>query len=366
MSDLTEKFAALEEQLTSQNAAILFAMSGLSDTLDLLNTSLDLLNNNGATNTKYLLDALSRNDPCRTCGSGTIGIPPLNGATSPIDEDKCKRAQAFIHAMTVMMTVLDPVSAFGVGFSPQLITDAWNEVITQLGNTDDIPVISWTEAAQLFGDLVNYGAGNALVGGTLSSYFASLAFDLRDAVYGAASATDAKAAYDTVIDDSSLPSYVKPVLKDAAYAGLVNYYLDSGSTPNLTGYDGTLCGFPIGYCVEIEATLYHNVSSGAPGYGVAIPFGPFSPVDTVTSSSGVVVFDQTIWFGGNDAGWTYELISGELFVQYRTGGLTDSGLFSTTGIAGTGTGVHTCPAPTGTFAFLSGIPFVVRLCYAGV
>jgi hypothetical protein len=366
MSDLTEKFAALEEQLTSQNAAILFAMSGIADTLDLLNTSLDLLNNNGATNTRYLLDALSRNDPCRTCGSGTIGIPPLNGATSPIDEDKCKRAQAFVHAMTVMMTVLDPVSAFGVGFSPQLITDAWNEVITQLGNTDDIPVISWTEAAQLFGDLVNYGAGNALVGGTLSSYFAELAFDLRDAVYGASSASGAKGAYDTVIDDSSLPSYVKPVLKNAAYAGLVNYYLDSGSTPNLTGYDGTICGFPIGYCVELTAILYTNLTGGGSEYATDEPFGAFTPHDSVTSSSGVINFDHTVFYGGNAAGWTYEVLAGEARIQYRTGGLSDTGLFSTTGTSGTGTGVHAFPAPTGCFAIVSGTPFSVRLCFAGV
>lgn len=364
MTDLSGKFTALESQLADQQAALLFALSGLADTLDLLNTSLDLLNNNGATNTKYLLDALSRNDPCRTCGEGTIAIPPLNGGTSPLDEDKCKRAQAFIHAMTSIFTVLDPVSAFGVGFTPQLITDAWNEVISGLGSTDTIPVISFTEAAVLFGDLVNYGAGNALVGGTLSAYFASIALDLRDAVYSGVSASEAKSNYDNTIDSSSLPSYVKPVLKDAAYAGLVNYYLDAGSTPDLTGYDGSVCSFPIGTCFEVTLAVSHW-SNGSTYNVCNVPFGSFTPVTAITTSSGVVTSDEPAFFNGDLAGWTCEVLTGEVDVAYRAGDLSDTGLLSDTGYFGV-TGIpQALPSGTGSFFIRAEIPTSIRLCYAG-
>jgi hypothetical protein len=364
MSDLTGKFTDLETQLASQQLDLIAGMSAINDTLLLLNEALDLLNNNGATNTKYLLEALSRNDPCRTCGAGTISIPPLSGTANPIDEDKCKRVQAFLHAMTSVFTVLDPVSALGVGFNPQLITDAWNEVINGLGSTDTIPVISFTEAAQLFGDLVNYGAGNLLVGGTLVGYYAALLPSLQDAMYASSTPEEAKAAYTSIVNAADIPEYVKPVLIDAAYAGLVNYFLDPTTEPDLTGYDGSVCTFPIGTCITLELVVSHW-SNGSTYNVVNVPFGPFTPTTAITTSSGVVTSDEPAFFNGDLAGWTCEVLTGEVDIAYRAGDLSDTGLLSDTGYFGV-TGIpQAMPSGTGSFFIRAEIPTSIRMCFAG-
>jgi hypothetical protein len=158
--------------------------------------------------------------------------------------------------MQEIFVTLDFASAFSIGLNFSLIKNSLDEVVTSIESGSDLPVISYPEAIQLIGDMVNYVAGNLLVGSSLSAYFSSVLLALRSGMSLSTSPGDMKSSYDGVIDDSSLPSYVKPVLKNAAYGALYTYYFDPDSTPNLTGYDGTLCGGAL-----IDITSCHNFTS---------------------------------------------------------------------------------------------------------
>jgi len=251
MSDLTAKFTALEEQIAAQAAATDALIDTVEAKLQLIFDTLDVINVNGAVNTRALLAAMHQNSPCTTCDPVDISVPPTSPDDNPVNEDKCKRTQAFIHAMTEVFGVLDVMSAFGVPFTPSLITDAINQVITALANGDPTPLPSFPEMIQIVGDGVNYVAGGFFVGDTLAGYFAPLVFDLQAAIYAATSPAGAQSAYNSVIDASeAIPNYAKPLMKDAAYNELWSFYLDPASDVNLTGYDGSICA-PEGECVTI-------------------------------------------------------------------------------------------------------------------
>jgi hypothetical protein len=243
MGNLTEKFEGLETQLGIEHGQVMDKLTDIESTLGLLNESIDILINNGATNTRYILAALGAMSPCAPCPTPSLTVPPVDTTPNPVDEDKCKRTQAFLHAMTEVYTVLDTISAFSVPFSPTLISDAIEQVITALANGDATPLPSFPEAVNIGGDGINYAAGNFLVGDSLVALFAPIKLDLRDAIYSSSTPADAKAAFDGAIDGSSVPSYAKPLMRDAAYNALVSYYFDPASDPNLAGYSGTVCGF---------------------------------------------------------------------------------------------------------------------------
>jgi len=200
MGNLTTKFAGLEAQLETQHLEVIDNLEAILNRLDAVNVALDIITNNNATNTKLILAAIGQNSPCAPCPTPPIVIPPVDATPHPIDADKCKRVQAFLHTMAEVFTVLDVASSVGIGFNPSLITDAFNQVIATLGNGDETPVISFPEAVQLVGDLVSYVATNILVGGTLNGYFSPLVFDLQDALYSSSTPADAQSAYNGEID----------------------------------------------------------------------------------------------------------------------------------------------------------------------
>lgn len=241
MGNMTDKFTTLEEQLASQHTDVMEALGLIEDKLDLANSSLDLIINNNALNTRLIIAAIGQGCYCEPGSTPPIVTPPTDPTTRPVNQDKCKRVQAFLHTMQEVFTVLDITSAVGVGFTPNLIIDAFNQVIAELGNTDETGLISFPEAVQLAGALINYTLSNVFVGGTLSGYFAPLVLDLRDAMYSPTTPAATQAAYNGVIAGSSVPSAAQSVIIDAAYNALWSYYFDPDSTPNLTGYDGMAC-----------------------------------------------------------------------------------------------------------------------------
>jgi len=297
MGNLTEKFETLEALLETQHSEVVDNLEAILNRLDAVNVALDIITNNNATNTKLILAAIGQNSPCAPCPTPPLVIPPTSPTPHPIDEDKCKRTQAFLHTMQEVFTVLDVASSVGVGFNPTLITDAFTQVIATLGNGDETPLISFPEAVQLVGDLVSYVATNILVGGTLNGYFSPLIFDLQDALYSSSTPEDAQNAYNGVIDGAGLPAYVGPVLKSAAYNSLYNYYFDPSTDPNLTGYDGDVCSF-VG-CITLPA-LDTTISCG--GAAVLVLWdGPFTPA--FDDGSGCTSADPA-WTTTNMIGWT--------------------------------------------------------------
>lgn len=241
MSDLSAKFTTLEEQLAAQATAIQALVDGVEAALDLINAQLDTQTINNAVNTRALLAAMGANSPCAPCPTPPLTVPVTNPDTRPLNADGCKRAQAFVHALTEIATVLDTMSAFAVPFNPSLIGDAMSQVATALANGDPTPLPSWAEANNIVSAGITYIAGNFFVGGTLVSEIAALAFDIQDATYSAGSAAGAKVAYEAVIDGSGAPSYAKPLLKAMAWNELYTFYFSTTSDVNLAGYDGGIC-----------------------------------------------------------------------------------------------------------------------------
>jgi len=241
MSDLTGKFEILQEQLEAADAAMQVDLNAIREELGLLNAQIDTLNLNGAANTRALLAALGASSPCMPCPTPALTIPPVDGTVNPINPDKCKRAQAFVHALLEIATTLDAASAFAIPFNPVLITDAMSQVATALANGDPTPLPSWSEANGIVNGMISWIAGNFFVGGTLTSLVAGMAFEIRDATYSAATPEAAKSAYEAVVDASGAPSYAIDILKRMAWNALYSFYFDPASDVNLTGYDGGIC-----------------------------------------------------------------------------------------------------------------------------
>jgi len=272
MSDLTDKFTTLESQLSAQHTETQSSIADLQTALDFLGTSLDIIIANNATNTRMLLAAIGQNSPCMPCPTPAIVIPPTGSTGLPVDEDACKRAQAFLNFMEAAFTVLDIASAVGIGFNPSLITDAFNQVIASLSGGDSPNAISFPEGVQLVGDMINYVALNLLRGATLVDSFAPLYFDLRDAMYIAGSGSAAQSAYVAVVNGSALDSDIKEVIKHAAYNDLFTYFFDPTSSPDLTGIDGSVCAGglnDITSCTDFVATP--ATSGGHSFYIVQLP-----------------------------------------------------------------------------------------------
>ena len=315
MSDLTDKFTTLESQLTAQHDITIETLEMILNRLDLVNTNLDTVIVNNATNTRLILAAIGQSCYCEPGSTPPLVIPPTDPTTRPVNQDKCKRVQAFLHAMQEVFTVLDMVSAVGIGFSPQLFIDAWDQVIASLGNTDETGVMSFPEAAQLMGSLINYVGGNIFVGGTLSGYFAPLIFDLRDAMYSPTTPAATQSAYNGVISGSDVPGYAQNVLIDAAYNALWSYYFDPASTPNLTGYDGFACAGA--ECITLTS-IATSTSCGGAANGIEweAPFPlQFDNGFGCTSS-------DALWTEYDFSGWTLTP-SANVRVFYNVGSFSD-------------------------------------------
>lgn len=262
MSDLTAKFAALEEQLAAQAATT----DGLIDTVEekllALFNEMDTMLINNAANTKAILQALAANSPCNPCPTPSLDVPPVDTSDHALSGVKCQRAQAFVHALLEIATVTDAISAFSVPFAPQLIIDSVDAVITAIGNGDPTPSMSWSEASNFVSQAIVWAAGNFFVGGNLTSMISALAFDIRDATYLASSPADAKVAYEGVIDGADVPSYAKGLLKALAWNDLYTFYFDPLSSVNTTGFSATACAAVLPTeCTFISSVLL-NIGDG--------------------------------------------------------------------------------------------------------
>jgi hypothetical protein len=361
MTTLTDKFTAFEGQTASEHDETIATIGDINDVLALINTAIDTLNNNAATNTRYLLAAIASQDPCKDCTAPDISVPPVGTDPNPVSQDMCKRTQAFLHAMSEVYTVLDTMSAFGVPFTPSLIGTAISQVITALANGDTTPLPSFPESVQIVADGINYVASGFLVGDTLVGYFTPLLFDFRDAIFLTTTPSDAKAAYNGIIEGSSIPGYAIPIMEDAAYNALWSYYFDPSSDPNLTGYSGTACTVPSGACFTRDLIHTDSVPSGSTVELVVDDFGLFEGNVTTNSSSGPVTRTEPAFFAGNLLNWTIEVLIGHATVSYRAGDLSSSGMFSSTTNFGVDGTPHVLPA-SGSFYIAGDVGGRVRLC----
>lgn len=241
MSDLNDKFVTLEGQLSSQSVDTLAALAGIQSTLDTIQTTMTAINDNQATNARLILNAIGRIDPCTPCPLPSL-VPPQIGTSTPgISQDACKRVQAFLHAVETILTYGDYLINGGFFASPSAINDMIGQAIIVLENPDTTPLPSWSEVIVIAADVANYIVNNIPFANTFVGLFAPLEFDLQSAMFNAGDVAAIQAAYTSTIDSSTIPGYGKPILKQIAYQELFNYYFDPASTPNLVGYDGSVC-----------------------------------------------------------------------------------------------------------------------------
>jgi hypothetical protein len=292
--NLTAKFTALEAQLSSEHTAVMDALSELSAQIGAVATNTDLALVNGAVNTRALLQALGANSPCGCSTPPTLLVPPIGTTPIGIGSDQCKRIQAFLHTVQEIVTTLDAVSSFSISLDFTLLNNSINEVVTSIESGSGLPVISFPEGVQLVGDTITYVADNLLVGGSLSAYFASVLLDLRSGMALGTSADSMQSLYNGVIDASALPSYVKPVIRDAAYCSLYSFYFDPGTTPALGGYDGSACGGTLHGITSCQ--IFTSTS-------IALDGATFQYLDLPVATS------TPVWgIEGDFFGWTLEIL----------------------------------------------------------
>jgi hypothetical protein len=318
MTNLTDKFTTLEEQL----AAAALIIQGYTDTvepkLQAVLDLMDVMNVNNAANTRYLLSALNAIDPCANCPPPSVIVTPPTDTPFFPGDDSCKRAQAFVAWMSAEVVVLDVVSGLGTGTFPSLLISAINEVISANPAFADVPIISFPEAVSLVGNLINYGILNIGRGDTLSGAFSSIDSAVQDATFGSTSADVAKAQYMAIVDGSSLPGDEKNALKAAAYDGLFTFFFDPSSTPDLTGFDGAACGTPEEICDTSTGNhVNEDGTHNATWYGTAV-------AGALHEDGTGIVFDQ----GYGDFDWTLITGTSVLVVSFLKtgGGVTTYGL----------------------------------------
>jgi hypothetical protein len=361
MSDLTAKFTDLESQLAAQQTDLIAGMVALNDSLGLILTALDTLNSNGATNTRYLLNALASIDPCLDCGTVSPVVPSIGDEVSPFDEETCKRVQAFIATINAFAAGYTTMQSYNVSATVSIINSTIGTVIAGISGTDTVPLPSFPETVNLVGDYFNSAAAHIFDSETPSSSFALVAGDMQDALFAAGDTPAMQSAYNSIIDGSSMTAADKLLLKATAYNALWAYFFDPASDPDLSGYDGGVCSFPAGTCFTIDLVA-QSYSNGSSVVGVGESFGPFTVQSSINTSSGEVTSTPPAFFDGNLSGWTIEVLIGSAFVTYRTGDRTSSGLFTDTSLYSVDGIAHALPAPTGSFFIRGASGARIRIC----
>jgi uncharacterized coiled-coil protein SlyX len=363
MTTLTDKFTTLEEQLATQNATIAGYIDTVETKLQGMLDSQDLIIENMAANTRYLLSAIQANSPCIPCPTPSITVPPVSTVPITIDTDACKRSQAILQMLTATAEALDNLMNLNVTAAWTLISDVYSQIIATLGASDTIPLPSFPEAVNIAGNYFNFAASRLFSGETLAGNLSPLFFDLRNAIYAAGNPSAAQEAYNSIIDGSSMSGAGKLMLKSMAYSALWSYFLDETSEPDLSGFDGSVCPLPDLTCFEFTAVAWTS-DFPASGYAITGNFGTFVCQTTLSTSSGTVTHSEPIIYAGDLNSWTWEVLTGgPVYLQWRGEGPDVPFGLDTAGPYATTDGMS---APytegTGTFTFFSANPFTFRLC----
>jgi hypothetical protein len=251
MSDLSEKFTDLETQLAGQAATIGAYIDTVEGKLQAMLDFLDVMNENNAANTKALLAAMGTSAACFPCPTPSIVVPPV--ATNPITPSthSCQLGQGIISTLHEILAAMDTLQSFNVVGSFNVINDAIGQVVGAVAAGDTLPLPSFPEAVNIAGDYVSYAGERVFSGVGLIEQFSPIEGDILAAIFAAEDPATAQSAYNGVIDASSVSLAGRLLFKAIAYNALWSYYYDPDSDPDVSGFDGTLCG--TGGCQTIES-----------------------------------------------------------------------------------------------------------------
>jgi hypothetical protein len=309
MSDLTDKFTTLEDEIAGNHTAMMAALSDVNDTLGVINSNLETINSNASLNTQLLLSAISANGQCATCPEGPLLPQAPITDINPIDSEKCQRTQAFLHVIELFCGYADNPSVVSSAFTPAFFTAIIGEVRTATSDSG-IPVPGWVDSIVIASDGVNYLVNKAILGGSVSADFASLKSTLQSVIWTAGSPADVKSIFDDTVQGSSAGGAAKALLKGFAFNDLVNYFFDSGSSPVVSGYDGGICSFLPGSCFEMASQA---VVVTVPGFGTITRHAIASwPGGLVTQDSDLLGngYSANQVIVGDLYGYTFEALTG--------------------------------------------------------
>lgn len=341
MSDLTGKFLALEEQLEAADAAMQVDLNAIRAQMEFMNTQIEVLNENGAANTKAIIAALSQSAACFPCPTPSIIVPPTETIPSPINSDHCKRSQAFIATIHAILDAMDTMQSFNVMGTYNVISDLISQVIDTVAAGDTLPLPSFPEAVNITGDYVSYAGERLFSGVGLIEQFGPLEDSLRDATYLAGTPEAAQAAYNAVIEGSGVSNGARLLFEAIGYNALYSYYFDPASLPDLTGLDGEACGAPTECVTLLEDYSFVMTKTRTDGlnyWQVEIPSWAATIEYDITFSEGFNVF------------WS---------ATFKNEGDAFSGFLNSTGFTGTGTALwsdaHSGITYFGVGGFFSGL-----------
>jgi len=261
MSDLSDKFTDLETQLAGQAATIGAYIDTVEAKLQAIADTLDILNENGAANTKYILAALSQTGACFPCPSPPMIVPPIGTTPGAINTDRCKRSQAIIAVIHALLENMDTMQSFNVIGTYNVVAGAISDYIGTIAAGDTVPLPSAPEAINIVGDYVSYAGERVFSGVGLVEQFSPLEADLITAIANTTTPGEAQSAYNAAIELSGVSNGARLLFEAIAYTALWSYYFDPDSTPDLSAYDGSVCG--IAECVEMTSAIVTLGGSGA-------------------------------------------------------------------------------------------------------
>jgi len=362
MSDLSEKFSSLETQLATQNATIAGYIDTVEAKLQAVLDLMDIMNVNNAANTKFLAGAIGQSAACFPCPTPTIVVPPIDTTTNPVDEDRCKRSQAFVKTIHDILAAMDTMQSFNVIGTYNVVHDAISEIISGIAAGDTVPLPSFPETVNIVGDYIGYAGERVFSGVGLIEQFSPLESGLINAMYSTSSADTAQSAFNASIDGSSASNGAKLLFKALGYNALYSYFFDPTTTPDLSGFDGGACTLPPGTCFEFTSVASVGDPNGVHTTAIAETFGPFVPAATVSTTDVDQTYTPGIWYAQDFTGWTFQVLTGTMIIQYRAGGLGSHTSFIEFGAFDSGSGEHAFPSGTGTLVMFNGVVFSVRIC----
>lgn len=322
MSDLTAKFEAFESQVADEHTALLAAIAALQDAVDLVATNTDLALENGAANTRALLQALGQTGTCFPCPTPSITVPSTGTTTTPIDPVHCQRSQWVVTAIQNILSQMDTLQSFNVVGTFNVLNDAISEIVGGIAAGDTIPLPSFPETVNIVGDYVSYAGERAFSGVSLSTQFSPLYGNLVTAVNFSSDPASAQSAYNAVIDASSASNGAKLLFKALGYNALWTYAFDAVSDPDVSAFDGGACGgalHGITACTNFGSALADH--EGHDFYELMIP---------------VAYPGHPAYITGDYNGWSFEILTSDpthaVGIYYLDTG--DSGHLATSRVAG--------------------------------
>jgi hypothetical protein len=244
----------------------------------------------------------------------------------------------------------------GVTWSPSIVVSGIEEVVTTLMAGGTVPLPSFTEAVEIAGELITYAVVNLLRGDSLQAQFDSVSAGLLPILALTGNGASAQSQYVSYMASSGLPADELTLLQGLGYNALCSFFFDPGGTPDLSGYDGTVCGGSLADIIACTDFVTASVFRSAHNYQALVLPPSYGP--------------DTQFIAGDYEGWSFEIVDGpsgeEMGVYYYTTGDTEA----TVGGFLPGSGVHTF-GPTHAIGFfsvhfaedLSG-PFTIRICPA--